>query len=98
MTPFQVHAVVAMVLLAIASYGLISKANLLRKVLALNIMGSAVFLLFTALASRGERPDPVPHAMVITGIVVAVAMTSFALAMIRRLHAETGRLTLEDDG
>jgi hypothetical protein len=25
-------------------------------------------------------------------------MTSFALAMIRRLHAETGRLTLEDDG
>jgi multicomponent Na+:H+ antiporter subunit C len=97
MTPFQVHAVVAMVLIAIAVYGLLSQPNLLRKVLALNIMGSAVFLLFAALASRGETADPVPHAMVITGIVVSVAVTSFALAMIRRLHAETGRLTLEDE-
>jgi multicomponent Na+:H+ antiporter subunit C len=97
MTGLQVHTVVAMLLVAVALYGLLSQANLVRKVLALNIMGSAVFLLFTALAARGSPPDPVPHALVITGIVVSVAVTSFALAMVRRLHAETGRLTLEDE-
>jgi len=41
--------------------------------------------------------DPVPQAMVLTGIVVAVAGTGLALALIVRLRAITGRTTLGDD-
>ena len=53
------------------------------------------------LISVGRRgaaaPDPVPQAMVLTGIVVAVAATALALALTRKLHALTGRLELPED-
>jgi len=53
-------------------------------------MGAGVFMLLIAVAYRGPGlpPDPVPHALVLTGIVVAVSATALALALVRRLHAE----------
>jgi multicomponent Na+:H+ antiporter subunit C len=91
-TDFQVYGLTSAALLAIAGYSVVAQGNLIRKVLALNIMGSSIFLLLVAVAAPEgpEPPDPVPHAMVLTGIVVAVATTAFALALIRRIHAETG--------
>jgi multicomponent Na+:H+ antiporter subunit C len=60
---------------------------LLRKLIALNITGTGVFLVLVAVAYRGPDlpPDPVPHALVLTGIVVAVSATALALAFGRRL-------------
>jgi multicomponent Na+:H+ antiporter subunit C len=95
---------VGMALVVMGLYALIVHAHLLRKVLALNIMSSGVFLVFIGLARRapGEgtplAADPVPQAMVLTGIVVAVAATGLALALIVRLRALTGRTTLGDEG
>lgn len=76
----------------IAGLGLRSallSASLIRRVLAINVMGAGVFMLLVAVAYRGPGlpPDPVPHALVLTGIVVAVSATALALALIRRLHA-----------
>ena len=61
---------------------------LLRRLLALNLMGSGVFLMLGAVAYRGPGlpPDPVPQALVLTGIVVAVSATALALALGRRLR------------
>lgn len=60
---------------------------LLRKLIALNIMGCGVFHLLIAIAERGAEPtDPVPHALVLTGIVVAVSATALALAFGRALE------------
>lgn len=66
------------------------KAVLLRQVLALNVAGAGVFLVLVAIAYRGPGTpaDPVPHAMVLTGIVVAVSATALALALWRRLRRE----------
>jgi multicomponent Na+:H+ antiporter subunit C len=91
-TDFQVYGLTSVALLAIAAYSVVAQGNLIRKVLALNILGSSTFLLLVAIAGRDgpDGPDPVPHAMVLTGIVVAVSTTAFALALVRRLHAETG--------
>ena len=63
---------------------------LLRRVLAINVAGGGLFLLLVAVAYRGPgmAPDPVPHALVLTGIVVAFGATSLALALARRLHAQ----------
>jgi len=41
-------------------------------------------------------PDPVPHALVLTGIVVAVSISAFALALARQIHAESGRTSLTE--
>ena len=53
-----------------------------------NISGSGIFLVFVAIAYRGgdATPDPLPHALVLTGIVVAVSATALALALGRRLR------------
>jgi multicomponent Na+:H+ antiporter subunit C len=79
-------------------YALIVQAHLLRKVLALNIITSGVFMVLIGLArtDASTAPDPVPQAMVLTGIVVAVAATALALALIERLRALSGCSTLDE--
>ncbi len=93
------YALVGMGLFVLGLYALIVHAHLLRKILAINVMGSGIFLVLVALARRtGEaQPDAVPHAMVITGIVVAVSATALALTLMLKLNAESGRAELPDD-
>jgi multicomponent Na+:H+ antiporter subunit C len=64
--------------------------SLLRRVLAINVLGAGVFMVLIAVAYRGPglAPDPLPHALVLTGIVVAVSATALALALARRLDVE----------
>ena len=64
----------------------ILQALLLRKILAINVMGVGVFLILIATAYRGPDvpADPVPQALVLTGIVVAVSATALGLALERR--------------
>jgi multicomponent Na+:H+ antiporter subunit C len=98
---FLIYALASVGLFGISLHGLITRTHVLRKILALNMMGSAVFLLLIAIADRNQvdgAADPVPHAMVLTGIVVAVSATAFALALARRYHAQTGRTDLNDEG
>lgn len=99
MSAALLYGLTAAALCALGLYGVLAQAHLLRRILALNILGSGVFLLFIALARRTPElaPDPVPHAMVLTGIVVAVSTTALALALARRLHAETGRTALPEE-
>ncbi|WP_407702762.1 MULTISPECIES: NADH-quinone oxidoreductase subunit K [Thiorhodovibrio] len=70
--------------------------TLLRKLIALNVMGAGVFHLLIALAGRGAPPtDPIPHALVLTGIVVAVSATALALAFGRALD-QLGEAATDD--
>jgi multicomponent Na+:H+ antiporter subunit C len=82
------YALCGAALAGIGLYGLLAGPQLLRRILGFNVMGSGIFLLFGSLAARGGAaapPDPVPQAMVITGIVVALAATALALALAGRL-------------
>jgi len=79
-------------------YGLITNPQPLRKILAFNLLGSGVFLLFGVVARRGAAAgfggDPVPQALVITGIVVAFSATALAVALLLRLFQASGSATL----
>ena len=99
MSPSFLYALVGIGLFTLGLYALIVHTHLLRKILAINVMGSGVLLVLVALAARtpGATPDPVPHAMVITGIVVAVSATALALALMVRVRAETGRAELPEE-
>lgn len=96
MTTALPYALAGAGLFTLGLYALIVHAHLLRKILALNVMGSGVFLLLVALARRSGAalPDVVPQAMVITGIVVAVSATALALTLMLRLAAASGRAEL----
>ncbi len=93
------YALVGTGLFTLGLYALIVHRHLLRKILAINVMGSGVFLVLVALAARtqGATPDPVPHAMVLTGIVIAVSATALALALMLRVQAETGQAELPEE-
>lgn len=93
------YTLVGVGLFTIGLYALIVHAHLLRKILAINVMGSGLFMILVALAKRtgGSIPDPVPHAMVITGIVVAVSATALALVLMLKLAASSGRAELPNE-
>jgi multicomponent Na+:H+ antiporter subunit C len=90
----------AAILVGLGLYGLIVDPRPLRKLLAFNLLSGGVFLLFGVIARRGAAAgfgaDPVPQAMVITGIVVAFAATALAIAILLRLLQETGEASLPD--
>jgi len=89
------------ILAGVGLYGLIIHPDPLRRILAFNVLGSGVFLLFGIIARRGAAigalADPVPQAMVITGIVVAFAATALAVALLIRLGAQTDPVVTQAD-
>ena len=89
-----IFATTGIALFAMSLAGMLLTANLLRRILAFNLMGSGAFLVLVGLAQRQGEVDPVPQAMVLTGIVVAVAATALALALLRKLNAMTKGIEL----
>ena len=85
-------------LFGIGLLGVLSCRHLVRRVMALNLMSTSIFLIMIALATRTPeaQPDAVPHAMVLTGIVVSLSASALALSLIRRLYLETGMTELPD--
>lgn len=88
-TTAMIFGLTGVALFALGLRGALLHSSLLARILAINVCGAGVFLAFAAVAYRGqaEAADPVPHALVLTGIVVAVSATALALALARRLQA-----------
>jgi multicomponent Na+:H+ antiporter subunit C len=98
-TDHRLYLLAGAALFAIGFYSLLVQAHLLRRIMAVNVMGSGVFLVYLALGARtaGVIPDPVPQAMVLTGIVVSVCATGLALVLADRVQVATGKVELDDN-
>jgi multicomponent Na+:H+ antiporter subunit C len=100
MSPTTLYGLCGAALVGIGLYGLLTDPRLLRKIISFNVVGSGVFLLFGVVARRGAGAglggDPVPQALVITGIVVAFSATALAVALLLRMHEAGGGATLDD--
>lgn len=97
-----VYLVVAF-LLGVGLYMAIASPNLVKKVIGVNLFQTAVFLFFVTLAyveggsapiltTAGPHVSPLPHVIVLTAIVVGVAVTALALALVIRLYQHYGSL------
>ena len=87
MTQDLLYSIASIGLFGIGLFGLIVVRHIIRKILAINIMSVGVFMLLVASASHvNGAPDPVLHAMVLTGIVVAIAGTALALFLASKIH------------
>ena len=99
MSPTTLFGLCGAALVGIGLYGLLTDSRLLRIIIAFNVVGSGVFLLFGVVARRGAAAtllgDPVPQALVITGIVVAFSATALAVALLLRLHDAGGGATFD---
>ncbi len=88
MTTGLIFGVTGLAVFAIGLFGALVVVEPLRRVLALMLcsVGAGFLLVVAAWRSPPAMADPVPHALVITGIVVMISATAVALALIRRLH------------
>jgi multicomponent Na+:H+ antiporter subunit C len=94
----RIYLLAGAALFAVGIYGVILQSHFLKRILALNVMGNGVFLILITLAALtpGDVPDPVPHAMVLTGIVVAVCATGLGLVLADRVQETSARTAIED--
>lgn len=101
----------SIILFGVGFVTLLLHNNLIKKIIGMNIMDTAIFLFFI---SKGyifgkEAPiirgvykgvhgyvNPVPTALMLTGIVVAVSITAFALALIIKLYEKYGTIELDE--
>lgn len=95
-TLFELYGGAGGVLVAMGFYSLAVHSHIYRRILAWNALGSGSFLILGAIAKRNAVDgvsDPLPQALVITGIVVSVSATALALAIARRFrsHEETSQ-------
>jgi len=91
-TSLDLYAWAGVAIFLLALHAVVTRAHLIWKVLAINLMGTGVFLILLAAPARRDPlvADPLPQGMVLTGIVVAVAATALALGMALRVMARTG--------
>jgi multicomponent Na+:H+ antiporter subunit C len=89
MTSATLYGLMGAVLVGLGLYGVVLQPQPLRRILAFNLLGGGIFVLFGVMARRGAAAgftgDPVPQAIVITGIVVAFAATALAVHLLLRL-------------
>jgi multicomponent Na+:H+ antiporter subunit C len=95
-------------LMMIGLYIVISRGNLVKKIVGLNIFQTSVFLLYISLAkvTGGTAPiltgepevfsNPLPHVLILTAIVVGVATTALGLALVVRIRETYGSIEEED--
>ncbi len=95
---YTVYAIGAAILIGLGLHAAITRTHPFRRILALNVVSGGVFLFLIALSSRRgpDAVDPIPHALVLTGIVVAVSVSAFAVVIVRRIHQLSGRSTLDE--
>ncbi len=98
---------VVIFLMMVGLYTVISRGNLIKKIIGLNIFQVSVFFLYISVGTveGGAAPiltdgielysNPLPHVLILTAIVVGVAMTALALALVVRIKEAYD--TIEED-
>ena len=98
-------------LIMIGLHAVLLKRNLMKKLIGMNIFQNAIILFFIVHAYKegasvpvwskdlGDHAahymDPVPHGLMLTAIVVSVATTGVAMALLSLIHKRFG--TIEED-
>lgn len=98
------------VMLAIGIYGMVVCSNYMKKLMCMNIMQVAIIFFFLTFGQKegGTLPvsvdeaaiaeqyiNPVPHALMLTAIVVSLGVTGVGLALLMKIRDIYG--TIEED-
>ena len=107
---------VYIILMMIGFYAIITKKNLVKKIIGLNIVQTAIILFYISVGAKREATlpiiehghdagahvvhaadyiNPLPHVLMLTAIVVAVATLGVALALAIKIYRQYN--TLEED-
>lgn len=102
---------VAMILFGIGFSNLLLQKNLIKKIIGLNIMDTAIYLFLAEKGYIAGRAapiiadgvqsveayiNPIPSGLVLTGIVVSVSVTALMLSLTIRLYRRYHTLDLDE--
>jgi len=106
------YETISVILFGIGFSTLLLHKNLIRKIIGMNIMDVSIFLFLAikGYITGREVPivegnvfmgtefyiNPLPGGLVLTGIVVSVCMTAFALALTQKYYEKYGTLDVDD--
>ena len=106
----HIEEVVAVLLFGIGFTTLLLHRNLIKKIIGLNVMDTAIYLMFTSVGYVEGRTapimvdgitdaahyiNPIPSGLVLTGIVVSVSVTALMLALTVRLYRRYHTLNID---
>lgn len=107
----NVEEIAAVILFGVGFTTLLLHRNMIKKIIGLNIMDTAVYLFLAAMgyvdgrvapiAENGVTDvelyiNPIPSGLVLTGIVVSVSVTALMLALTVRLYRKYHSLDLDE--
>ncbi|MBC7195700.1 MAG: cation:proton antiporter subunit C [Deferribacterales bacterium] len=104
---YKYNYLATIILILIGFYSIIANGNLIKKVIGLNILSTAIILFYISISKveDGSAPiyaegvvrydNPLPHVLMLTAIVVGVAITAVALSIVLKIHEHYG--TIEED-
>lgn len=99
---------IVVVLMMCGLYIVIAHGNLIKKIVGLAIFQTSVFIFYISMAKLegGTAPiladgitkfsNPLPHVLILTAIVVGIATTALALALVVRIKEAYGSIEEED--
>lgn len=112
----KVNYWIYIILMMIGFYAVITKKNLVKKIIGMNIVQTAIILFYISMGAKknatipiiqnshdaaslavhaSDYINPLPHVLMLTAIVVAVATLGVALALVINLYRQYD--TLEED-
>ncbi|MDC1143025.1 cation:proton antiporter subunit C [Planctomycetota bacterium] len=103
---------ISIVLMMIGFYSVIAKSNLVKKAIGLGLFQTGIFLFYVSIgkvsdgtapvrvigenASEAVYSNPLPHALILTAIVVSVSTLAVAMAIIINVKEQYGTIDDED--
>ena len=105
------HELAAVILFGIGFTNLLLQPNMIKKIIGLNIMDTAIYLFLAEKGYiAGRMPpivvdgiqdveayiNPIPSGLVLTGIVVSVSVTALMLSLTIRLYKRYHTLDLDE--
>lgn len=103
--------ILTLILFFLGMYGMIMSGNYMKKLMSMNVMQVAVIYFFLCLGQKNgatipiydeamtqaiQYINPLPHALMLTAIVVSLGTTGVAIALLIRIQEKYGTLEEED--
>lgn len=106
--------ITSILLIMLGLYGVLTNRNIIKIIISLNVfeIGLNLFIISIAYVKDGIAPiltsdyatsslqfmDPLPHALVLTAIVIGVGTTALGLAFAKKIYAKYGTYEIDEMG
>ncbi len=86
----MIFTATSLILLLVGVYCVVSKRNMIKIIVGIEIITAAVNLNFISLAWNGQQTDPLAASIVLISIAIGAAVAAYALSLIINAFKQSG--------